>query len=73
MTFKGTELKIPGMEITRFLTWSGHNGLLPLYFSPGAQGIGQGQADPLDSSSFGQEFAECEAAFQGSRPPPVSK
>lgn len=54
MTFKGTELKTPGMEITRFLTWSGHNGLLPPCFSPGAQGIGQLQAGPSDSSSFGQ-------------------
>lgn len=55
MTFKGTELKTPGMEVTRFLTWSGRNGFLPPYFSPEAQGIGQRQASPFGSSSFGQD------------------
>lgn len=55
MIFKDTELKTPGLEITRFLTWSGHKGLLPPYFSPEAQGIGQSQASPFDSSSFGQD------------------
>lgn len=47
MTFKGPELQTPGMEVTKFLNWSGHNGFLPPYFSPEAQGIGQLQANPL--------------------------
>ena len=53
--FKGTVLKTPGMGATTFLTWSGHNGPLPPSFSPEAWSIGQLQANPFDSSSFGQD------------------
>lgn len=62
--FKGTELQTPSMEVTRFLAWSGHNGLLPPSFSPETQGIGQLQATLLTLPHLARMLAEREASFQ---------
>ena len=63
--FKATVLKTPGMGATRFLTWSGHNGLLPPSFSPEARSIGQLHANPFDSSSFSQDAGGAGSCLPG--------